>query len=331
MQKQQWISMILVTLIVFFFTSCSTLVDAVLYDGKHYISDWEKTSYYKGSSANWYEQESAFSKLPEISIYISSIRIRYKDVEITPSDESVEKTRIHYEQCKEAYTGYIDEYGPTSEIAYNDQHYSDVVKKLSDLESSYSWYCSTVNELKKRDAQQAEIKSSILETFEDLKKARDAGNTEKVYEVFNALDSLYSTYLFEDVDYILPEVREIYYNANKYTWKTSEKCKEILDSIGDTWLDLPLYISSENLQKTLREVIEGTDFSSSFFDVTADHIFNSLVLIIAKSYNSTSTFTMEVKNGKMVIKEVTCPLLSVYYSSNPYEIAAIFGLVFDVE
>ena len=332
MRKLRPIVTIVVALIVLFLTSCQTLLDDVFNDGKHNVGSWS-SSYYKGSSSNWSEQENAFSNLPEkrsFGFSLSSKRVNGEYAKITPSESTIERNKAYYEQCKEAYTNYINTYGPESEIAYDEKNYNEIQGLLKELESSYSWYCATVEELKERDVHQAEIKIEFLETFEELKKARDYGNPEKVIEIFNKLDSIYSTYVLDDLDYLKPEIIEIYNSANKLTWKNSEKCKEILSSIGDTWVDLPLYISSESLNKTLRQVIEETDFSNAFFDVSINRLFNSLTLKITMGYNATAVFEMEEKNGKMVIKEVSCPLISIYYSTNPYDIALVYSSVFDV-
>lgn len=261
------------------------------------------------------KEQNAFDRLSKIGYSFSP--------EDNTTRKQLDSSKTTLNNLIDAFSAYLAEYGPDQRYGYNKDHYDSIKAKL-EYEQEQLTAFKEYEQL--YTAKQEELNTSLKSIYDSLVISFDAENYEEIGRLYSSFNNLYYYYEGGDLSALYNDAKRMKKESDIILWKESEKCKDLLNMINSKWLDLPLYVSSESLQQTLREAIESCDFSDAYIDVTT--YINSMKLDITRILED-YTFEMEVKNGRLVISQVYSKSLTFYFSTNPYQIKRAFDLAFD--
>lgn len=243
---------------------------------------------------------------------------------------SLEETEKKYEECSGAYSNYLSQFEEGSKV-YNQEHYSKVEQMKTKAESDYLAFIQAYSDFKAKKTEKE--KESLNNAFSILSKAYEEGRYSEIEKLHTDFTKCYNAYTGEDeVGELYDKATQILKTSIEMLWKQSDLFNDLISSIPSAWLDLPLYVSSHSLGKSLREAIEKHDGRGELADVTVYPYSNKMVLNKYYTFlfwEEDYTFSFEVKNERLVIKSVTSQSNNVYSETSPRVIITYFEKLFD--
>ena len=240
--------------------------------------------------------------------------------------DAASKMNAVYNEGKPKYDAYLTEYGPGSP-GYNKKNYETVKNWSDNFEKTYKEFTEEQSRYDDKQKKNGEIKGSIQEAFNKLNNAFTKKEYDKINDLYKAFNSLYSQYTNDDLKQLNTDAKAILKKTNIYFWTISEKHDNLLNSITSSWLDKQVYLLSEKYGKTLRGLIDSSDFSNSV--ISATMYYNNTMKLEIYRYGVDYSFMFELKGDNVVMTSCTSKVGQVYYSTDIFEMIILMGYAFE--